>query len=58
MSKKNIDWGWYGYVAIVILIIAVIIFSMISYMSLNNWDIRCVFTECHPVTIREGENEA
>lgn len=44
--KNKIDWGYVVYVLVAILLIATVIGSMISYMSLNNWDIRCVFTDC------------
>lgn len=57
LRMKKIDWGYWGYMLIGLSIIGFIIGSMISYMSLNNWDIRCVFTECKPVTVRGGEDE-
>lgn len=55
MSQKNkkIDWGFYGYILAAVLTIACIVGSMISYISLNDWDIRCVFTQCQPVVIKE-----
>lgn len=52
---KKIDWGFYGYVLVGVLIVACVIASMISYMSLNNWDIRCVLVDCKPITVRESE---
>ena len=55
MKKKKIDWGYWGYILVGLLIIGLIIGSMISYMSLNNWDIRCVLTECKPITVRSEE---
>ena len=55
MKKKKIDWGYWGYNLAGLLIIGLIIGSMISYMSLNNWDIRCVLTKCEPVTVRSEE---
>lgn len=36
-------------------ILGFIIFIMASYMSLNNWDIRCIFVECKPVKLVGGE---
>lgn len=54
-DKKKIDWGYYGWILAAVLAIAWVIGSMISYMSLNNWDIRCVLTECKPITITESE---
>lgn len=50
MSKK-IDLGWLPYVLILLGIICLAALSMVSYMSLNNWDVRCVFVECKPVKI-------
>ena len=44
--KNRIDWYCIGIILVIILVISFIIGSMISYMSLNNWDIRCVFTDC------------
>ena len=58
MSKKrHIDWDGIVYMAILIAIPVIIIISMISYMSLNNWDLRCVFVECKPVRVIEEQNE-
>ena len=54
-DKKKIDWGYYGYILVGVLIIAWIIGSMISYMALNNWDIRCMFTDCKVVTVKDKE---
>ena len=53
--KKKIDFGGLPYVLILLGIIGIIIFAMVSYMSLNNWDIRCIFVECKPVRIVGGE---
>lgn len=56
MSKKHdIDWAMVGCLAILIAIPVLIILSMISYMSLNNWDLRCVFVECKPVKVIGGK---
>jgi hypothetical protein len=55
MKKKKIDWGYWGYILAGLLIIGLIVGNMISYMSLNNWDIRCVLTECKPITVRSGD---
>lgn len=52
-NKKKIDWGFYGYILAAVLSIAWIIGSMISYMSLNDWDVRCILTDCKPVSIKE-----
>lgn len=38
-----------------IVIIGFIIFRMAVYMSLNNWDIRCVFVQCKSVKLVGGE---
>lgn len=54
MSKK-IDLGWLPYVLILLGIICLVVLSMVGYMSLNNWDMRCVFVECKPVKIVGGE---
>lgn len=36
-------------------IMGFIIFRMAVYMSLNKWDIRCIFVECKPVKLLGGE---
>lgn len=54
-NKKKIDWSYYCYMVAFWAAIAYVIGSMVSYMSLNNWDIRCVFTDCKPITVREGK---
>lgn len=46
-----------AYIAIFVLIIGWLIMQTISYMSLNNWDLRCVFVDCKVVTTRELQNE-
>ena len=39
-----------------VLMLGVLMTNFIIYkMSLNNWDIRCVFTECEPITVRSEE---
>ena len=53
MSKK-IDLGWLPYVLILLGVVCVVVLSMVSYMSLNNWDIRCLFVECRPVRVVGG----
>ena len=55
--KKKLDFGWLPYVLILLGIIGIIILAMVSYMSLNNWDIRCIFVECKPVKVIGGEDE-
>lgn len=52
--KKKLDSGWLPYVLLLLAIIGSI-FAMVSYMSLNNWDIRCIFVECKPVRVIEGK---
>lgn len=53
--KKKLDFGWLPYVLVLLIIIVVIVFEMVSYMSLNNWDMRCIFVECKPVRVIGGE---
>ena len=38
--------------ALIILVLVWIVGSVISYMSLNDWDLRCVFVDCKVVTTR------
>ena len=59
MRKKehNIDWVMVGYVVLIIAMLVLPIISMVSYMSLNNWDLRCAFVECKPVKVIGDENE-
>lgn len=54
-NKKKIDWSFYCCILAIGAAIAYVIGSMVSYMSLNNWDIRCVFTDCKPITVRESK---
>lgn len=42
-------------ILVLIVIIGFIIFRMAVYMSLNNWDIRCVFVQCKSVKLVGGE---
>ena len=55
--KKKLDFGWSPYAMILLGILGTIIFvfEMASYMSLNNWDIRCIFVDCKPVRVIGGE---
>lgn len=46
--------GLLVYLGILLGIIVLIVGSMISYMSLNNWDIRCILVECKPVQVIGG----
>ena len=46
-----------AYIAIIVLVIGWLVMQTISYMSLNNWDLRCVFVDCKVVTTRELQNE-
>lgn len=41
-----------AYIAIIVLVIGWLIMQTISYMSLNDWDLRCVFVDCKVVTTR------
>lgn len=54
-NKKKIDLSYYCYIVAILVVIAYVIGSMVSYMSLNNWDIRCVFIDCKPITVRESK---
>jgi hypothetical protein len=38
-------------------IMSICIFYMVIYMSLNNWDIRCIFVECKPVKLVDWGEE-
>ena len=44
-----------AYIAIIVLVIGWLVMQTISYMSLNNWDLRCVFVDCKVVTTREEQ---
>ena len=52
--KKKIDLRWLPYVLVLLGIIGIVVFAMASYMSLNDWDIRCIFVECKPVRVIGG----
>lgn len=58
-NKKKIDLSYYCCIVaiwvVIGVVIAYVIGSMVSYMSLNNWDIRCVFINCKPITVRESK---
>ena len=54
-KKHDIDWYSIGCIAILVAIPIYIIISIICNLSMNNWDIRCIFTECKPVKIIGGE---
>lgn len=41
-----------AYIAIIVLVIGWLVMQTISYMSLNDWDLRCVFVDCKVVTTR------
>lgn len=54
-EKKKFDWEFLVYVLLLVFVVGWTIASMVSYMSLNNWDIRCAFSECRPITVRGEE---
>ena len=52
-GKKHFEWGLWAYIVMGIIAVLFSIAGFVSYMSINNWDIRCAFTDCTPITIKE-----
>ena len=56
-TKLKLKFKLLSYILVLLGLLGIIIFALVSYMSLNEWDIRCIFVECKPVRIVGGENE-